>query len=105
MYTIGTATDKPLPEFAKAHVAWVSENRCPQPGAPAAPVDAVIGGVPAVRVALACPAGIYGPTLVSKAIVVRDGVGVIFTAFSPDPGSESFPPLDDLLASVRWTVS
>jgi hypothetical protein len=42
--------------------------------------------------------------LVNKAIAVRDGVGVIFTAFSPDSGSETFPVFDELLASVRWTA-
>lgn len=101
VFTIGTATGDPLPEFADAHVAWVKENRgCAQSSAP---VDSVLDGVPAVRVALRCPSGIYGPTLVSKAMSVREGVGVVFTAFSPDSGSDMAPVFDEFLASVRWT--
>lgn len=100
IFTIGTATGDPLPEFAEAHVSWVEANRgCARASDP---VDSVLDGVPAVRAALRCPAGIYGATLVSKAVVVREGVGVIFTAFSPDSGSDTFPAFDDLLASVRW---
>jgi hypothetical protein len=101
IFTIGTPTGDPLQEFADAHVAWVKQNRgCPQSSAP---VDSTLDGAPAVRVVLHCPAGIYGPTLVTKAMSVRDGVGVIFTSFSPDSGSDTFPVFDELLASVRWT--
>jgi hypothetical protein len=101
IFTIGTPTGDPLAEFADAHVAWVKENRgCPQSSAP---VDATLDGAPAVRVVLRCPKGIYGPTLVSKAMAVHDGVGVIVTSFSPDAGSDTFPEFDQLLASVRWT--
>jgi hypothetical protein len=101
IFTIGTPTGETLPEFADAHGAWVKENRgCPQSSAPA---DTTIDGVPAVRVVLRCPKGIYGPTLVSKAMTVREGVGVIFTSFSPESGSDTFPVFDDLIASVRWT--
>jgi hypothetical protein len=101
VFTIGTPTGDLLQEFADAHVAWVEANRgCQQS---TARVDWVLDGVPAARVALRCTAGIYGPTLVSKAVAVRDGVGVIFTSFSPDSGSDTFPAFDDWLASVRWT--
>jgi hypothetical protein len=102
IFTIGTATSDPLREFADAHVEWVEVNRgCARSSAP---TDSVLDGVPVVRATLTCPSGIYGPTVVNKAIAVRDGVGVIFTAFSPDSGSETFPVFDEFLASVRWSA-
>jgi hypothetical protein len=102
IFTLGSPADDPLPEFAEGHVSWVKANRgCQQASDP---VNSVLDGVPAVRVALRCGAGIYGPTLVSKAMVVRDGVGVIFTAFSPDAGREALPIFEDFLASVRWSA-
>lgn len=101
IFTIGTPTTDPLREFAEAHVAWVEVNRgCARASES---VDAVLDGVPAMRAALACPAGIYGPTLVNKAVVVRDGLGVIFTSFSPASGSDTFPVFDEMLDSVRWS--
>jgi hypothetical protein len=102
IFTIGSPAGDPLPDFAEGHVSWVEANRGCQRSSE--PVDSVLDGVPAVRVALRCGAGIYGPTLVSKAMVVRDGVGVIFTAFSPDSGGDSFPAFEDFLASVRWST-
>jgi len=100
IFTLGTPTDLPLAGFVDEHAAWLTANRCPaQPSRAATEID----GAPAVRLAFHCPNGIYGPTLVDKAIAVRDGRGVIFTSMSPDTGEETLAAFDQLLGSVRWT--
>jgi hypothetical protein len=100
-FVIGTATEEPVDAFASAHLAWLAENRgCPSPGASR---TVSVDGVRAERVAVHCPDGVFGPTLVSKVIVVKDGTAVIITSFSPDTGSDDFPPLDALADSVQWS--
>jgi hypothetical protein len=100
-FVVGTPTDLPLAGLVDEHVAWLTANRgCP---APSSRADTEVDGVPAVRLAFHCPNGIYGPTLVEKAIAVRDGKGVIFTSMSPDAGAEELAAFDKLLDSVRWT--
>jgi hypothetical protein len=99
-FVIGTATDESADEFADRHLAWLAENRgCPSPTTER---STSVDGLPAERVAVHCPDGIFGPTLVSKVILVRDGTALIVTSFSPDTGTDDFPPLDALTASMRW---
>ena len=67
-FVIGTAAGETTDEFADGHLAWLAENRgCP---IPATEQMASVDGVPAVRVAIHCPDGVFGPTLVSKVILV-----------------------------------
>lgn len=100
IFTLGTPTDRPLEGFVDDHAAWLTASRgCAAPTTRAA---SEIDGVPAVRLAFHCPNGIYGPTLVAKAIAVRDGQGIIWTSMSPDTGADAFSTFDELLGSVRW---
>jgi hypothetical protein len=57
---------------------------------------------PARRLVFKCPQGVYGETLVTKAIAVRDGRALILTSFSSDDGSEELPAFEEMLTSVRW---
>lgn len=100
-FILGIPTDLPADEFASEHLAWLSANRgCP---APSMETEVSVDGASGVRAAIHCPDGVLGPTLVSKAIVVDDGAGLIVTSFSPDTGPDAFAPLDTLMASMRWT--
>jgi hypothetical protein len=89
-----------LSEAVDAHLSWLSDARgCPEPTSTA---SVTLDGIPATRVAIHCPEGVFGPTLVSKAITVRDGRVIILTAFSPDQGGDDLPAFDALLSSLRW---
>lgn len=100
-FVIGTPTDRSTDEFARWHLAWLAENRgCP---APSAESMLSLDGVPVARASVHCPDGVFGPTLVSKAMLVRDGTGLIVTSFSPDTGDDEFAPLDALVASITWS--
>jgi hypothetical protein len=99
-FVLGTPTDGSSVEFAADHLAWLAANRgCP---APSSEAEVDVDGVTGVRVAIHCPDGVYGATLVSKVIVASGGEGLIVTSFSPDTGADAFAPLDALVSSMRW---
>lgn len=100
VFVLAAPTAGPLDSAADAHLTWLSESRgCPAPSWKRA---ISLDGVPATRVAIHCPDGVFGPTLVSKAIAVHDGSVVILTAFSPDEGADDLLEFDRLLATLRW---
>jgi hypothetical protein len=100
-FVLGTPTDGSSAELAADHLAWLAANRgCP---APSSETEVSVDGATGVRVAIHCPDGVYGATLVSKVIVVSGGEGLIVTSFSPDDGSDAFAPLAALVSSMRWT--
>lgn len=100
-FVIGTPTTSTSAGVADQHTAWLTAQRgCPSP---ATRTTITLDGVPAERLAIHCPDGVFGPTLVSKVIAVHDGQALILTSFSPDTGSDEHPPLDDLILSLRWT--
>jgi hypothetical protein len=100
-FVLGTPTDRSSAEFAADHLDWLAANRgCP---APASETEVSVDGATGVRVAIHCPDGVYGATLVSKVMVVSGGEGLIVTSFSPDTGPDAFAPLDALVSSMRWT--
>lgn len=56
-----------------------------------------------MRVVLHCDPGVYGPTLVLKAISVLDGRALVVTSVTPD-GREAtdVATVDELLQGLAW---
>jgi hypothetical protein len=99
-FTIGTATQEPLDDFTNAHADWLVSARGCDP--PQAATETTLDTTPARRLVFHCPQGVYGRTLVTKAIAVRDGRALILTSFSSDDGTDILPAFEEMLASFRW---
>jgi hypothetical protein len=100
VFALGTATQDSLEDVTSAHAAWLVSARGCDP--PQGPTDSTLDATPARRLVFRCPQGVYGQTLVTKAIAVRDGEVLILTSFSPDDGTDSLPAFEEMLDSFRW---
>ncbi len=82
LFILGQPTPLDVQAFADAHAAWLTANRgCPPP---AATSEVALDGQPARLLEIHCPEGVFGPTLVLKAVATAQGQGVIVTSFTPD---------------------
>jgi hypothetical protein len=99
-FTVGTDTQASLEDFTRAHADWLVSARGCDP--PDAATETTVDATPARRLVFHCPQGVYGETLVTKAIAVRDGRALILTSFSPDDGTEALPAFEEMLTSLRW---
>jgi hypothetical protein len=101
LFILGQPTTRDLQPYVDTHTAWLSANRgC---AAPAATSEVVLGGQPARLLEIHCPEGIFGPTLVLKAVAVAQGNAVIVTSFTPDGNvKEDSAAFESLVESMTW---
>jgi hypothetical protein len=101
LFILGQSTARDLQPYVDTHTAWLSANRgC---AAPAATSEVTLDGQPARLLEIHCPEGIFGPTLVLKAVATAQGHGVIVTSFTPDGNvAEDSAAFKDLVESMSW---
>lgn len=102
VFALGRGTKQPLLAFARAHGTWLVRNRpCRLVGTWR---KATLAGEPARAASFACDSGVFGgPTFVAKWVVVRRGLGIVFTQFTPDGArSDDSAALKRFLRRVAW---
>ena len=101
LFILGQSTARDLQPYVDTHTAWLSANRgC---AAPAATSEVTLDGQPARLLEIHCPEGIFGPTLVLKAVATAQGQGVIVTSFTPDGNvAEDSAAFTALVESMTW---
>ena len=99
LFILGQPTALDVEAYADTHTGWLTANRgC---ATPAATSEGTLDGRPARLLEIHCPEGIFGPTLVLKAVAVAQGQAVIVTSFTPDGNVARTSPPSNLWSS-RW---
>lgn len=82
VFALGRRTATSPTALARAHGRWLTGNRPCRALGPWR--QASLAGEPARVASFVCEGGVDGQTLVAKWVVVRHGLGLIFTQFTPD---------------------
>ena len=101
VFILGQRTPLDVQAFADAHAAWLTANRGCSP--PTTTSEGALDGQPARLLEIHCPEGVFGPTLVLKAVATAQGQGVIVTSFTPDGDvAEDSAAFESLVESMTW---
>lgn len=103
VFVLGSRTSSTVTAFARAHGAWLAANRpCRGVGRWA---GTTLAGEPAQVATFACEGGVYGRTLAVKWVVVRRGLGIVVTQFTPDGRrARDRAALGQLLRGLAWST-
>ena len=101
MFALGQRTKGSVATFSRQHGRWLAANRpCRALGTWRA---STLSGTPARVASFACDGGVYGSTFVAKWVVVRRGLGLVFTQFSPDgQRAKDRSVITGLLRGLSW---